>query len=117
MGLDGQEVVVRLVGKCRCGSDDRIVWEGGVMLRVTDKQPHICLGEEATPPKEEPVIKNDSVIGEKEFETIDTELDKLVEIEKIVIKKLQDKGDSSPNPAKVGMYMKFIYELRSPTLV
>ena len=41
--------------------------------------------------------------------TIDKEINKLIVIEKIITKKLTT-GDLPPNPAKVGMYMKFIYD-------
>ena len=29
--------------KCRCGSDDRIIFTNGKLMRVADDKPHVCL--------------------------------------------------------------------------
>jgi len=31
--------------KCRCGSEDKIQFKKGIMSRVSDGKPHICLDE------------------------------------------------------------------------
>ena len=31
--------------KCRCGSDEKLVIKGGVILRARDDKPHICLDD------------------------------------------------------------------------
>ena len=31
--------------KCRCGSDDKIIYKDGQMTREADGKPHICLDE------------------------------------------------------------------------
>ena len=53
--------------------------------------------------------KTESQFTKEQLEKIDQELDKLITIESFVTKKLTT-GDLAPNPAKVGMYMKFIYD-------
>jgi len=49
------------------------------------------------------------VFGIEKLDKIDIQLDKLIEIESIVTKKLTI-NNTPPNPAKVGMYMKFVYD-------
>ena len=53
--------------------------------------------------------QTNSFFDETKLFQIDSEIDKLLIIEDMVTKKLRIPG-ISPNPAKVGMYMKFIYE-------
>lgn len=43
-------------------------------------------------------------------DNINSEIDKLIAIEEIVTKKLTT-NNTPPNPAKVGMYMKFVYDI------
>lgn len=52
--------------------------------------------------------KTKSVFTAEQLAEIDRELDKLIVLESITTKKLT--GETLPNPAKVGMYMKFIYD-------
>jgi len=35
--------------KCRCGSNDKIIFVKGVMIRKADNKPHVCLGAEQAP--------------------------------------------------------------------
>jgi len=52
--------------------------------------------------------KTKSVFTAEQLVDIDSELDKLIVLESIVTKKLT--GETLPNPAKVGMLMKFLYD-------
>lgn len=85
--------------KCRCGSDDRLEIIHGTTVRVLDGKQHLCEYQTST----------DSIFDQKRLGEIDEYLDRLCAIEKIVTEKLTI-DNMTPNPAKVGMYMKFIYD-------
>lgn len=54
-------------------------------------------------------IKSDSLFESDKIKEIENEVDIIKEIEKIVTKQLKT-NTIDPNPAKVGMYVKFIYD-------
>ena len=97
-------------------------WQGKVTKKLQwqnelDHKPHFryvspgkynCVKPEA---KAEEVLKQTkkTEFTVENLVTIDKEINKLIVIEEIVTKKLTT-GDLPPNPAKVGMYMKFIYD-------
>lgn len=49
-----------------------------------------------------------SMYSEEQLDKIDTKLNFLIDLERIVTAKLQELDNTTPNPAKVGMYMKFL---------
>jgi len=87
--------------KCRCGSEDRLSIINSRIVRVSDGKQHLCEYQTAH--------TENSIFDQKELDNIDECLDRLCIIEEIVTEKLTI-GGMAPNPAKVGMYMKFIYD-------
>lgn len=51
-----------------------------------------------------------TAFSDEQIRSFNTEMDKLQAIERIVTVKLQGNNPEPPNPAKVGMYMKFLYD-------
>ena len=60
---------------------------------------------------EEPATPNSKgTFTKDQLEKIDKNFDVLIELENLAVRKLQGSDDVPPNPAKVGMYMKFLYD-------
>ena len=101
--------------KCRCGSEDKIRFVDGNMIRELDHKPHICLDgflkSRQEQIRQKCIVNQDthSIFDQKRLGEIDECLERLCMIEEIVTEKLTVDG-MTPNPAKVGMYMKFIYD-------
>jgi len=107
--------------KCRCGSDDRLSFDGNQIVRIADKKSHVCLDEDTSSKEEKQKQQEDRdeylmkkqkeiIFGTKEESMISSytkrENDILNEIENVLIEQ-----DSSLkcNVAKLGMKMKIIY--------
>ena len=86
--------------KCRCGSDDGLEMINGIIVRISDGKQHLC---------EYHTGYKNSIFNQKKLDEIDEQLDKLVTLEDMITKKLTI-DNVTPNPAKVGMYMKFIWD-------
>ncbi len=68
-----------------------------------------------SPQENEPIPINDSYFDSEEIKKIEEYIDEIKEIEKIVTRKLKTRT-IDPNPAKVGMYVKFIFDKRNKSV-
>jgi len=101
--------------KCRCGSDDSLKRVDGVMVNNKDGNPHICIGE-STQTDESLKRKQGEIRQEKPnrvtgFDPVLSdfakhECDRLQQIERTLI---DVDSEFASNPAKLGMYVKLIY--------
>jgi len=113
-------ICVKIIKEWQGKKEEKLQWQN-----VSDRKPHFkfagpnnykCMIPEPIPEqnsddffkKRQKKLQDKSIFKKEELEKMDHELDKLIALESIVIKKL-DTGNV-PNPAKIGMYMKFLYD-------
>ena len=104
--------------KCRCGSDDRLSFDGNQIIRIADKKSHVCLDEDTSSKEEkqedrDEYLKNkqkEIMLGTKEESMVASYIKRenniLNEIENVLIKQDYSLKD---NVQKLGMKMKIIY--------
>jgi len=112
--------------KCRCGSDDKIKFVKGKMIRIADGKPHVCLGgstqapappaaatiheTRAAPEKKRPAKEDEYLESQHKIKLdgYNKRIDTILELEQIVIAKLQSKGEKKPDGARVGLLIKLV---------
>ena len=99
------------------GKFDCVIPEKNNTENSTDDDSHLKKKqEEILQQQQQDTRKKTSEFTEEQLVKIDEEITKLQLIETIVTKKLATEKEPTPNPAKVGMYMKFVRDMMEEEL-